>query len=173
MGQRLTAIVLVPLLAGLAGCGDQPDADMDLGGQDLGPERYSIVSEEGDVKMGLTDRFVYFSLSDSTMTEIRAEMRSKSEGEGASGFVGGLVERTVGKALGFRARIPLEEIRDIRWEDGAMRMEFTDPGRSLGDNFVFNDRRVTDAFAEEDVRRFAEELRRVKATGGGDAAAEW
>ncbi len=175
MGQRLMALVAVPLLVGLAGCGDRPDMEMDLGGEDLGPDRYSIVSEEGEVKLGLTDRFVYFALSDSTMAEIRAEMRSKSEEEGASGFFGGLLEKTVGKALGFRARIPVEEIRDIRWADGEMRVEFTDPDRRLGDDFQFNDRPMADAFAEEDVRRFAEEFRRVKESGGGGAegSPEW
>lgn len=164
MGKRLMALVAVPLLAGLAGCGDRPDAQMDLGDEDLGPDRYTMVSDEGDVKMGLTDEFVYFALSDSTTAEVRAELRSKSEEEGASGFFGGLLERTVGKMVGFRARVPVAEIRDIRWEDGEMRVEFTDPDRRLGDNFEFNDRPVTDAFAEEDVRRFAEEFRRVKAS---------
>lgn len=93
---------------------------MDLGGDDIAADRYAILSDEGGVKLGLTDRYVYFALSDSTMAEARSEMR----------------------------------------------IELTDPDRTVDNSFRVNDRPATDAFTEEDVRSFAEEFRRAKAERG-------
>lgn len=166
---------ILALLAVLPACGDSNEATMDLGGDDIGPDRHAIVGRDGDVKMGLTDEYVYFGLSDETLEKARAEMRREAEGDGAGGFLGGILEKTVGKALGFRARFPVSEIEDIRWEDGRMRIVFTDPDRSFGDDFSIEDRPVTESFAEEDVREFAAAFHRVKEDAGGghpaDAAA--
>lgn len=150
-------VVLLPLL----GCGDA-DAEMDFGNEDLGSDRYAITSADGGAKMGLTDDYVYFALADSVLAAARAEMRETAESDGAKGFVGGLVERTVGKAMGFRARIPVEDIEDIRWEDGRMRIVFTDPDRRFGNTFRVDDAPAEEAFREEDVRAMAEEFRRLK-----------
>lgn len=159
MRRSLAAALLIPVLAG---CGDRPEADMDFGGEDIGPDRHAILSEDGNVKLGLTDEFVYFALSDQALEEARSDMREGSEKEGVEGFVGGIVEKTVGKALAFRAKYRVSEIEDIRWEDGELRLEFTDPDRSLG-SFEVDDRPVAEAFAEDDVRAFAEAFREVKA----------
>lgn len=167
---------ILALLAVLPGCGDSNGASMDLGGEELGPDRHAMVGRDGEVKMGLTDEYVYFSLSDETVEEARAEMRREAEEDGAGGFVGGVLEKTVGRALGFRSRLPVSEIEDIRWEDGRMRIVFTEPDRSFGDNFSIEDRPVTESFAEEDVREFAEAFHRVKAQAGGggaDTTASW
>lgn len=162
MRQWLALGLVLPLL----GCGDDGGPAVDFGGEELGPDRHAIVSEDGGAKTGLTDRYVYFGLSDATVekarSEMRAGLRSDTGQEGSPGFVGGLVERTVGRALRFRAKLPVEEIEDIHWEDGRMRIDFVDPGE-LGPNFRVNDEPVTDAFAEEDVRAFAEALHRLKA----------
>jgi hypothetical protein len=159
--------VLALLVPVLAACGDRPDADLDFGGEDLGPDQYAIRSEDGDVKLGLTEQYVYFGLSEEALEEARAEMREDADKEGVEGFVGGLLERTVGKALGFRAKYLVSEIEDIRWEDGALRIVFTDPDRRIDSGFRVNDEPVTEAFGEADVRAFAEEFREVKQRGGG------
>jgi hypothetical protein len=120
-----------------------------------------MLSEHGEVKMGLTDRYVYLALSDSVVSDARAEMRSGADREGIGGIVGGVVEKTVGKALGFRARLSIDDIEDIRWEDGGMRIVFTDADRTI--DFDIDDRPVEEAFTEEDVREFAEAFRALKA----------
>lgn len=156
--------MLLTLALPFLGCGD-PGADVDFGGEELGPDRHAIMTDDEGVKMGLTDRYVYFALADSVVEEARAEMRQEVGDEGAEGFFGGLVEKTVGKALGFRAKIPVDEIRDIRWEDGRMRIDFVDAERQFGDNFKVDDRPMDEAFREEDVRAMGEAFRELKAAG--------
>lgn len=170
MSGRAAALLAVALLAG---CGDSHDAEIDLGGEELGADRYAVLTDDGDVKMGLTDEYLYFSLSERAREEAREEMDAAAQEEGVKGVFGGIVRKTVGRALDFRARFPVDEIRDVRWEDGAMRIEFEDPDRSLGDGFEVEDRPVTEAFPETAVRSFGEEFRRLKAERdgrrGGDA----
>jgi hypothetical protein len=163
MKRVMAVALLVPVLA----CGDRREADVDFGGEDLGPDRYSMVSQEGEVKMGLTDEFVYVSLSDEAVETARSEMREGAEKEGVAGMVGGIVEKTVGKALGFRARFAVAEIEDIRWEDGEMRIVFVDPDRRLDErSFHVDDRPLTEAFSQEDVEAFAREFRALKGERG-------
>lgn len=158
-------LTIVVLTLSLAGCGDRDNASMDFGGEEIGPDRHAVVGEDGDIKLGLTDEYVYFALSEETLGKARAEMRREAEQDGAGGLVGGALEKTVGKALGFRARLPVSEIEDIRWEDERMRIVFTDPDRTFGDDLSVADRPVTEAFTEEAVREFGAALRQLK----GDA----
>lgn len=161
----MRGLLTMALVAALVGC-DTGDVDMDFGDEDLGPDVHSMVSTEGEVKMGLTDRYVYFGLSEEAVEEARSEMRQETDKEGLEGLLGGVVEKTVGKALGFRAKYPVTAIEDIRWEDGEMVIDFADPDRRLGD-FEVSDQPVTEAFAEDDVREFAEAFRRVKERSRG------
>ncbi len=159
---------LLALLAPVVACGGDR-GDMDMGGEDIGPDRYAVESREGEVKMGLTDRFVYFALSDSAAAEARAEMEAEvGEQEGLGGLIGGVVASAVDRALGFRVKYPLDQIRDIRWEDGGMVITLEDGGRRLDERIMkVDDRPVTEAFDREAVEAFAEEFRRAKAERGG------
>lgn len=159
MRRALALALLVPLV----GCGEASEADVDFGGEELGPDRYAVLSEDGEVKMGLTDQYLYFALSERTREQARQEMREAAEKEGVSGLIGGVVQKTVGRAIDFRARYAVSEIRDVRWENGRMRILFEDPDRSLGEEFKVSDRPVGEAFPQAAVEAFAEEFRRVKA----------
>ncbi|MFO7895087.1 MAG: hypothetical protein R6U63_15345 [Longimicrobiales bacterium] len=158
----MTAVLMVALV----GCGDR-DSQMDFSGDDVGPDVHVIHSHDGNLKMGLTEDWVYFALSDSTRAEAQAELAADAEADGLKGFFGGLMRRVVGKALNFRASYAVSEIRDIRWQDGRMHVEFDDPERQLAENLQFGeDESVVDAFAREEVESFAEAFRAMKDEGG-------
>lgn len=152
------------MLAPLAACGDGPD--MDLGGEDLGPDRFAIHSTDGGLRLALTNDFVYFALSDSVVAVARQEMQDSMPREGIRGAIAGMVRGGVNRALSFRARYPVAEIRDIRWEDGRMLVEFEDGRRSFGDNVEVDDRPVEEAFDSSAVEAFSAEFRRAKQRGG-------
>ena len=158
----MRSLLVVTLVAALAACGDR-GGGVEFDGEDLGPDVHAVLSEDGSVKMGLTEEWVYFALSDSVRAEARAELDADAEAGGARGFFGGIMRSIVGKALGFRATYAVAEIRDIRWEDGEMRFVFEDPDRRLDENLqLSDDASVTEIFAEAEVREFAEAFREVR-----------
>lgn len=154
-------LIAVALAVALVGCGDRGN-QVDFGGEEMGPDVHAVVSEDGNVKLGLTLEYVYFALSDSARAEAQRELDDDAEAEGVKGFFGGVMRGVLGKALAFRARYPVAEIQDIRWEDGRMRLEFTDPDRRLDDNLQVEDEPVTEAFSEEAVREFSAVFRTLK-----------
>lgn len=163
----MRGLIAVALAVMLAGCGDR-DTDVDFGADDLGPELAAVLSQDGNVKMGLTDRYVYFALSDSARAEAQAELDEDAGEGGIRGFFGGLMRGVVGKALSFRAKYDVAEIRDIRWEDDRMHFVFTDPDRRLEDNLqVGENQSITDAFGEDAVREFGAVFRALKEDGSG------
>ena len=162
----MRTVIVMALALTLMGCGDRDQVD--FSGEELGVELHSILSEDGFVRMGLTREWVYFALSDSARAEAQAEIRDDAEAEGVRGFFGGLMQSVLGKALDFRAKFAVSEIEDIRWEDGRMRFVFEDPDRRIDENLqIGEDGSVTEAFAEDEVRAFAEVFRAVKEGGGG------
>ena len=162
----MRSLIAVALAAVLVGCGDS-DNDVDFGGEDRGPDLHAVVSEDGSVKMGLTMDYVYFALSDSARMEARREVEADVEGGGVSGFFSRMMSGVLGKALSFRAKYPVTEIRDIRWEDGRMRMEFTDPDRRIEESIQMseNDEPITRMFGEEAVQEFGAVFRALKEEG--------
>lgn len=158
----MRTLMVVVLAATVAACGDKADR-VDFSGDDLGADIHTMATEDGALVMGLTREWVYFTLSDSVRAEARAEVASRTDSGGVKGFFGGLMRSAVGKALSFRAKYPVSEIRDIRWEDGRMMVEFVDPDQRIEDNFqADDDEPVTEAFAEEDVRAFSDAFRALK-----------
>lgn len=162
----MRTVMVMALGLALVGCGDRDQVD--FSGEDLGVELHSILSQDGVVEMGLTREWVYFALSDSTRAEAQSEIREDAEADGVRGFFGGLMQSLLGKALDFRAKFAVSEIEDIRWEDGRMRFVFEDPDRRIDENLqIGEDGDATEAFAEDQVRAFAEVFRAVKEEGGG------
>jgi hypothetical protein len=161
MRRLLALAVLGPIVA----CGGG-DTEVDFGGDEIGEDRFSILSHDGELRMGLTDAYVYFALSEQAMEEARSDMEEDlGEGEGLGRMIGGMVQKGVEKALNFRAKYPVSEIEDIRWTDGAMEVVFRDRGRDVTDSIKVDDRPVTEAFAREDVEAFAEAFRALKSAG--------
>jgi hypothetical protein len=162
----MRTVMALTLAAALAGCGDRSGA-VDFGGEDIGPDLHAIASEDGAVKMGLTREWVYFALSDSARAEAQAELDEDAEADGMEGLFGGIMRRLVGRALSFRAKYAVAEIREIRWEDDRLRIEFNDPTRRVDDNLQLGEgESVTEAFTEEAVRGFAAAFRALNAEPG-------
>jgi hypothetical protein len=157
MRSPLAALGL-PLLAAAVACGDA--SDVDFGGRDIGPDLFSIVSTDGAVRMALTDDYVYLTLSDDKREEVRQSLRSEADAEGAAGRVSGWVERTVGRALDFRDLHPVDEIEDIRWEDGRVRFDFKTRRRQP--SIQVGDEETAGTFDEASAREFREELHALK-----------
>lgn len=162
----MRSVMTLALVAVLVGCGDR-DGSVDFGGEEIGPDVHAILSADGDVKMGLTREWVYFALSDSVRARAESELNEDTDTAGAEGFFAGITRRLVGKALSFRAKYAVAEIREIRWEDRRMRLVFNDPDRRVDDNLQLGEgQSVTEAFSEEAVGEMADAFRELKAEVG-------
>lgn len=142
-------------------------------------DRFSIHSTDGAVKLGLADEVVYMRMSDEMLREVDAEMAAEAEDEGGlAGAIKSAVTGAVSKALRTRISFEHENIRDVRWEEDRLVVELEGGDNAFGDLEV-NDDDVEDKFAEEDVRAFAEEWRKIRdagpierSEGEGDAAGD-
>jgi len=176
------AALTIGLVLTLAGCGSdhRDDFDVSVGGAETGDidtgdmdlsaatptvedgDRFVALTRDGAVKLGLNNDDVYFRLSQALRDSIEAAIdRDVGEAEGFGGWIGGMVQSGVGRALAFRVRYPLDEIRDVRYEDGELLFEFTDPDREI--EMDVDGQPLTRAFTETDARAFVEAFREVKA----------
>jgi hypothetical protein len=159
MRQRVAAALLLPLLAA-AGCGDR--GNVDFGGRDVGADLYSVEGSDGTVRMALTTRYVYLAISDQTRDQVRGELSSAAEEEGGRGLIAGFMERAVGKAMQFRALYPVDEIEDIRWEDGDLYVEFVRGSKHRDGVLRMGDDPVDGAFDEQAVTGFSQAFHALK-----------
>lgn len=163
----LPAALALTLVASV-GCGDGlPDFDLD-GGSAPGTlpadadDVFSVLSRGGEVKLGLTDRIVYFRLSDATLADADRELARTTEGrDGVARRVAATVTKGLSRALRTRISWDVDDIRDIHLDGGRLVLEFEDPGRDFGKIEVDGDD-VREAFSEDDARAFIGAFREVK-----------
>jgi hypothetical protein len=138
-------------------------ADADSGG-------LVITSRTGSVNLGLAGGRVYMQLSDSVRRQVRTQMATNPaaapDTTTAGGALGAFIERTVKKtvqeALDQRLSRPLDEIEDIRYENGEIVFAYRGSGLVRFEQVKVNDEPVLRTFAPEDARRFVEAVRRAK-----------
>lgn len=171
----------------VAGCSDERSVRFDTGNDDvtfegqevrLAPnDQFAVLSDDGVVKLGLTQERVYFTASDAVREHVDATLE-KEMTESDSRFaraISGAVRRGVRSALQFDVDFRVDEIRDVDYVDGELVFDWVDPERNRSlDNVEVDDEPITRAFDEESGRAFVRAFRRVKRgdTLRADAAAE-
>jgi hypothetical protein len=90
----------------------------------LGEGDVAITSSEGVAILALVGDTVRLQLSDSLRTRVRSEVDSSTGDAGAIGaMIGRAVGSAVGGAMGFVVRLPVEDVENVRYEEGAVRFE--------------------------------------------------
>ncbi len=134
----------------------------------LGPGDVRVVSTDGALVLALLGDTVRMRLGDSVTAKVRREIDEGADS--ASGF-GGFVARTVKGAVGgamaeaarFAVRVPVAEVRDLRYEDGELRFG-SDRGRRK------HKEHTTARFTPDDAERFIRAVRaRQRALGVPEA----
>ena len=135
----------------------------------LGEGDVAVTSTDNTVVLALIGDTVRMQLSDSLRRSVAADVDSSITNE--TGALGGMIARTVGKtvagAMGFVVRIPVQEVENVRYEDGRIRFESRGNVKfSMGDgnersegNDGGNDKGNGARFSEEDGRRFVEAVK--------------
>ena len=168
--------LLLPALVLLAACAPEPsEVTPDLDADDAPPaeaaftdapppgkEQIVVTSTDGAVELGLTDRVVFFRLSDAKRAEIEGGVADETDGErgGLGGFITETVTDAVGGMLGRAVQLPVEDVRVVHDGEGRLDIESAEGG-AVG-SFGSGDDGAP-LFGPADAERFVETFERVRA----------
>lgn len=130
----------------------------------LGPGDLRIYNEDSTVDMVLVGDHVSAGLSDRVVADVRRKTESASTTDsGLGGAIASIVNRTVSSAIGTRVEIPLSQVKDVRYDHGALMFDWKDGRkRELFTNTRANGERTDKAFSEADAQRFIDAVRARK-----------
>lgn len=134
----------------------------------LGPGDVRVTSTDGAFVMAVVGDTVRMQLSDSLRGEVRRKIDAKADS--TSGFGASIVRSVsgiVGDAMAFVVRIPVNDIEDIRYEDGKILFSTRNNQShvSVGGRDVGN-RDSRAQFTREDGERFVAAVKARQAAHG-------
>lgn len=131
-----------------------PEATVSFNSEIAGTEVTTITTEGGEVQLGLTDEVLYFGLTNQVAGEVEKGLdEAESEG-GLGGVIAGALSNAVVDALSTPVQIPLADVRDVRYDDGRLVIEFDNEDSTV--DLEINDEPVDQQFDPVEARRFAE-----------------
>ncbi|HET7584472.1 MAG TPA: hypothetical protein VFK13_06160 [Gemmatimonadaceae bacterium] len=178
----LAAAVAAALIA--VACGGGGDASRTetnataadtLGLREVHPGDVVITTTNGEVSLGLVGDSVLMGLSEKALREIR-ESTDTTDLQTQSGF-GAWIERkvkgAVRRGLSYHIAYPLDDVEDVRYENGAIRFDLRDEKTFSFDDVKVNDKQpVLEAFPPADAARFVAAVKARKSSQRTAQAAE-
>lgn len=124
----------------------------------LGEGDVRITSTDGSFVMAVVGDTVRMHLSDSLRNSVKSDIDTSAANEGAfAAAIAKSVGTVVSGAMGFVIRVPVEDVQNLRYENGKLRFDVKGGGVKMnttdknGGNAEFN---------EDDARRFIEAVER-------------
>lgn len=134
----------------------------------LGPGDMRIYNTDSSVDLVLTGDRILAGLSPKTVEKVKRDMaKDTNDASGLAGSIGNIVKQSVASAIGTHAAFPLADIRDIRYENGEIVVQWTDGGRhELFSSTRVNGEKASHTFAPDDAKRFVAAVRARKGLAG-------
>jgi hypothetical protein len=169
--RRMAAVMIVPAFAALAsGCFGDRDAkagvkvafnDDSTSMPALGPNDVRITSTDDSFVMAVVGDTVRMQLSDSVRRSVAHGIDTSAAAKG--GFEAAIT-RSVGKvvsgAMSFVVRIPVEDMQNLRYENGRLRFDVR--GKQMKIEGSGDSSGADSEFSEVDARRFIDAVERAK-----------
>jgi hypothetical protein len=133
----------------------------------LGPGDLRIYNRDSTVDLVLVGNNLLAGLSPKMQDKVKAEMAAKTAKDttGFGGSIAQLVKKSVAGAIGTHASFPLSNIRDIRYDNDQIVIDWTDGSKhELFGNTNVNGQKVSNSFTQEDAQRMIDAVRARKAT---------
>jgi len=129
----------------------------------LAPGDLRIYSADSAVDLVLAGDKILAGLSPKTIAKVKGELETSAarDTHGIGGSISQIVKQSVAGAIGTHASYPLSEIRDIRYEDEQIVVDWKNGRKSqplLGDIKV-NKGNISSSFRPDDAERFVEAVR--------------
>jgi len=117
----------------------------------LGPGDVKVTSTDGVLILAVVGDSVRMQLSDSMRASVKQEIDSSAQDSRLASAILKSVSSVVNNAMGFVVRVHVNDVRNLRYEDGSIRFEVPDGNVNFekGKNSSSNAQ-----FSEEDARRF-------------------
>lgn len=124
--------------------GGTPDADS-----------VGITSRSGAVLLSVAHDSVSMGFSPATLERIRRETDTAGAGSGLSGMIERKVKAGVQSMLSTRVMVPVSDIENVQYEDGAIRFTYRTPPRGMKlEDIKIDNERALESFRESDARLF-------------------
>jgi hypothetical protein len=124
---------------------------------------FVMLTEDRGAEMLLTRGVVALQFSDRTLRQLDrdfAQERDQDEGVIADAIKGAVLG-SVRALLDHSVECPLDQLRDVRYQDGRLELVTRD-GKRLFEDLEINDQVVLDSFSPADARAFIHEFQRLK-----------
>ena len=145
------------------------DLDLDIGDLAVTSELPGslvdvVTTDDGHIELGVTDEVLFSRLSESLRDEIQTEMDDETADEtGLGGTIARAVTGAVAEGLATSVSVPLDDVRDIRYENGRVEIVMADGQPSPFENATSDDEPMLSQFSADAGRRLANAF--DKATG--------
>lgn len=124
----------------------------------------AVTTRDGALELGVTDSVLFSRLSAETRDEIEDEMEAETADEtGLGGTIARAVTGAVAEGLATAVSVPLDRVRDVRYEAGRVVIEMADGEPSPFDTARSDDEPMLEQFDADAGQRLAEAF--DKATG--------
>lgn len=123
----------------------------------LGAGDVMITSTDGALVLAVLGDSVRMQLSDSLRNAVKRDLESEGKDSKLASTILKSVGTLVHSALGFVVRVHVDNIRDLRYEDGHLRFDVDNANINLDSG---NGKANNALFSEDDARRFIEAVER-------------
>jgi hypothetical protein len=129
-------------------------------------DEVAITTRDGNVVLALTSaNTVAMRLSDSLRKYVNEEVAREFANDSADSRFGRWIQRTtadlVAKGTALEFAVPVHEIKDVRYEDGEIRFDYTARRKLQFSSFNKDGRSPLNDFRPEDAERFVEAVRKA------------
>lgn len=131
----------------------------------LGPGDLRIFNTDSTVDIILKGDKIFAGLSPKTVGKIRAGLDTSAAGDtgGLGGSISQIVKKSVASAIGTHAVFPLADIRDVRYDRGALIFDWKDGGtHEIFGSTTVDHGKVSNTFQAADAERFVAAVRARK-----------
>ena len=130
-------------------------ASGDVSGGDV---RIQTTSSELD--LALVGDTISAGLAPRALAKVRQETDTASvHATGLSGSIERMVKSTVQSAVSSRVSFPVSAVRDVKYEDGAIKFEWNERPTRLFDQTKVNGKPFLESFRPDDAERFVQAVR--------------
>ena len=124
----------------------------------------AVRTRDGGMELGVTDSVLFTRLSPALQREVEAEMAEETADQtGLGGALARAVTGAVAQGLAMAVNVPIDDVRDVRYEDGRVVIEMVDGERSPFDGSRNEGEPMLEQFDADAGRRLAKAF--DKATG--------